>query len=191
MKNAILLGSNSDIGKELAIRLRRDGWSVWGWARGGNLSLYPRWNLIICAIGTLKPVSRFFDIGFDGWREGFESNVIEPLRLVHGLYSTREENAAICFFGGTNPFKSSPRYTAYSTAKAALRMATRDIAAECPELRVFMLDTGVVKTKIHQEPVNRDTYTSHDQIYGALTKCLKAPKAMVSGFPFYVPNVCR
>jgi NAD(P)-dependent dehydrogenase (short-subunit alcohol dehydrogenase family) len=189
--NAILLGSNSDIGRELSSRLHKDGWSVWGWSRGCNIAMYPSWSLLICAIGTLKPVNKFFDIGFDAWRDGFESNVLEPLRLVHALYPTRTENAAICFFGGTNPFKANPRYSAYASSKAALRMATRDIAAEYPELRIFMLDTGVVDTKIHQEPHNRTETTSHDQIHGTLMKCLAAPKVNVSGLSFYVPNICR
>lgn len=187
--NAILLGARSDIGLEMAQRLTADGWTVWGWNRDTRMDMLPpKWDLIICAIGTLKPVGRFFDLGWADWQDGFESNVLAPLRLVHALYPKREENASICFFGGTNPYKANPRYSAYASAKAALRMAVRDIGAEYPDLRVFMLDTGYVKTKIHVEPNDRTESTSHDQIYTVLQKCLTHPISRVSGFSFFVPN---
>lgn len=187
--NAIILGGKSDIAMELAARLHVDGWTVWNWQRGQSLENFPQWSLLICAIGTLKPVGKFFEQDWAAWREGFQSNVLEPLRLVHSLYEKREPDASICFFGGTNPFKANPRYSAYSSAKAALRIAVRDIAAECPHLRVFLLDTGVVPTKIHVEPVGRSSYTTHEQIYTALQRCLKAKITNVSGHFFYVPNI--
>lgn len=200
MSSAILLGSRSEIGLEIAKRLRSDGWTVWGWDRGQLLKMLPPWDLILCAIGTLRPVGQFFDLGWDEWKAGFESNVLEPLRLVHELFETREPNASICFFGGTNPHTSNPNYSSYASAKAALRMATRDIAAEYPGLKVFLLDTGFVQTKIHKptieagvknERLERGGGTSHEQIYECLQRILKSDVRRVSGHPFFVPNVVR
>lgn len=185
--NAIILGAKSDIGLEIGKRLKADGWTVWGWSRDSNVEMLPSWSLIVCAIGTLKPIGNFFDTPWIDWCEGFSSNVLLPLGLIHSLYAKREPDASICFFGGTNPYKANLRYSAYASAKAALRMATRDIAAET-DMRVFMLDTGYVKTKIHQEPNDRTESTSHDQIYAVLQKCLKAPKVNVTGMSFYVPR---
>jgi NAD(P)-dependent dehydrogenase (short-subunit alcohol dehydrogenase family) len=190
MPNCILLGSNSDIGSEIATRLEADEWTVFRWKRGDSLENAPKWDLIICAIGTLKPVGKFFETSWMDWLTGFSSNVLIPLRLVHSLYSLRNENAAVCFFGGTNPYKANPKYSGYAAAKAALRMSVRDLAAET-DLRVFMLDTGVVKTKIHVEPVERDVYTTHDEIYHVLKKCLTVPKEKVTGLFFFVPNCTR
>lgn len=198
--NAILLGSRSDIGLEIAKRLKGDGWTVWGWDRGQPVKMLPPWDLIICAIGSIKPIGKFFDLGFGDWKQGFEANVFEPLRLVYELYPTRNENSAIIFFGGTNPYKSNAYYSSYAASKAALRMATRDIAAEYEDLKVVMLDTGFVQTKIHKatiesgvpnERLERGGGTTHDQIYTVVKKIIRADIRRVSGHPFFVPNCCK
>jgi NAD(P)-dependent dehydrogenase (short-subunit alcohol dehydrogenase family) len=188
--NCVLLGAKSDIGAEIGKRLTADGWSVWGWARGDSLEGAPKWDLIVCAIGSLKPIGNFFDTEWLEWHAGFNCNVMVPLRLIHSLYHLRNPEASVCVFGGTNPFKHNPRYSAYASSKAALRMAVRDISSET-DLRIFMLDTGYVKTKIHQEPNDRTESTSHEDIYTVLQKCLKVPKVNVTGQSFYVPNCSR
>jgi NAD(P)-dependent dehydrogenase (short-subunit alcohol dehydrogenase family) len=162
--------------------------------------MLPQWNLIICAIGTLKPVGKFFEQEWGSWKAGFESNVLEPLRLVHELYPFRQENPTIVFFGGTNPYKSNANYSGYASAKAALRMMTRDIAAEYEDLKVVLMDTGFVQTKIHKPTIEAGVKnerlemgggTTHDEIYTVLNKLLKADKRKVSGHPFFVPNCCK
>jgi NAD(P)-dependent dehydrogenase (short-subunit alcohol dehydrogenase family) len=195
--NCVILGASSDIAKELAARLQADGWTIYPVPRNGVIPNV-RWDLVIVAIGTLAPVKKFFECDLEKWREGFEVNAILPLAAVHMLYKTRAENAAICFFGGTNPYKASPYYSAYASAKAALRMAVRDLAAEEKELRIFMLDTGFVQTKIHKPTIESGIYnerlaqgggTPHEQIYAALQKCLRSPIANISGHYFYVPHI--
>lgn len=197
--NAILLGARSDIGKELAKRLHADGWTVWAWDRGHDAKMLPPWDLLIVAVGTLKPVAKFFDANWDDWRAGFESNALLPLQLVHALYPKRNANAGVLFFGGTNPYKANPHYSAYAAAKAALRMAVRDIGCEYQDLRVWMLDTGMVRTKIHEPTIEAGIYnerlertgdeTTHDMIYTALKKCLSNPIGKVRGNFFFVPHI--
>ena len=195
--NCVILGASSDIAKELATRLQTDGWMIHPVYRGGRLPS-AKWDLILVAIGTLAPVGKFFDMAFTTWEEGFNANVMLPLALVHTLYEQRNEGAAICFFGGTNPYKANPHYSAYAAAKAALRMAVRDLGAEYPELRTFMLDTGFVQTKIHKPTIESGIHnerlaqgggTPHEQIYAALKKCMEAPIANITGNYFFAPHI--
>jgi NAD(P)-dependent dehydrogenase (short-subunit alcohol dehydrogenase family) len=195
--NAILLGAGSDIAQGLRKNLEVDGWTIYPVSRGDALPQV-KWNLLIVAIGTLAPVAKFFDVPWEKWEEGFNVNAMLPLALVHALYKTRAENASICFFGGTNPYKANPHYSAYAASKAALRMAVRDIGAEYPELRTFMLDTGFVQTKIHRPTIEagipnarlaQGGGTAHEQIYAALRKCIKSPIDSVRGHYFFAPHI--
>lgn len=187
MPNCILLGARSDIGRALTQRLALDGWAIHTWDRRQQLRHLPVWDLLLCAIGTLEPVGTFRDTPWQEWANGFTSNVLTPLKLLRALYRRQALNASVCFFGGTNPAKASPEYSAYAAAKAALRMAVRDLAAEDDGLRIFMLDPGIVRTKIHTASCTYRPSNSHaGMIYEALCMCMASPEA--HGRAYYVPE---
>lgn len=196
--NALLLGANSTIGLELAKRLRADGWQVWGWRRGGPLSMLPEWDLAIVAMGQVAPVGHWADQDPDEWESAVQSNVLLPVRMLRELWSRRLTPAAVCFMAGSNPNKVLENYTAYSVGKMALLKACEHMDAESPDTKFFALAPGFVNTKIHtasleagvknerlERGLREGDGTPYDDIYGCLKWCLEQPKEIIGG-----RNIC-
>jgi len=122
MKTAFILGLTSDIGRELAIRLVRDSWSVFGTHRPGTgptglppgCRLLPcdlaapgsgqqliagccklglQWDLLVVAAGTEEPIGDFWSCDADAWETGLNINALAPLQVVRGLYALRRPDA--------------------------------------------------------------------------------------------------
>jgi len=118
MKTAFILGLTSDIGRELAIRFVRDGWTVVGTQRpGADINGLPqvcqllpcdlsdpnaeqelivrcgrlglRWDFLVIAAGTEEPIGDFWKTNADDWDKGIQINALAPLRVVRGLYPMR------------------------------------------------------------------------------------------------------
>ena len=198
MPNAVIAGAGSEIGQGIAQHLRADGWTTHEIRR--NLEWTPQpWDLALFCFGSLEPVANFFETYEATWQAAFEPNLFLPLRALRLLYPHRNSGTARVRFGGTNPFKSNPYYSAYAASKSALRMAVKDIGTEAQDLRIFMLDTGMVRTKIHEATIAAGIYnerlertdgeTSHDMIYAGLKKCLANPIGKIRGNFFFIPHI--
>lgn len=121
MKTVFILGLTSDIGRELAQRFHRNGWSIVGTHRpNADLSELPpdtrlhtcdladpaaaallgkichaaslRWNLLVVAAGTEEPIGEFWSCKADEWDTGIAVNALAPLRVVRDLYPLRVAN---------------------------------------------------------------------------------------------------
>lgn len=139
IKRLMIVGRGSDIAKAMRERFIRDGWLISG--------VGDRWDLALFARGTLEPIGRFVDCDPECWEESIAVNALQPLRDFRALLPSANHNASAVFFGGTNPSKAAPTYSAYASAKALLREAVKTIKAE--GFNAVMLDPGVVRTKIH------------------------------------------
>lgn len=111
------------------------------------------WDLFVSCVGQLAPVGPFFGCDFDAWAESVETNSIAQLRALHAAYPMRKAGGIshVVFFagGGTNnPFRS---YSAYCVGKIALIKMCELLDDENPDLNVFILGTGWVRTKIHAQ----------------------------------------
>ena len=95
--SVIVLGSRSDICKDLVERFARDDWQISGWHRDSPLPLMP-WDLIVVGIGVLDPIGKFFDTGADEWEQNVDTNALLPLRLLRRLWKYRRPGASVCFF---------------------------------------------------------------------------------------------
>ena len=142
LRECLIVGAGSDIAKELRTRLERDGWRV-------TTDMSARWDLAIFSRGTLEPIGRFVDCSLQDWEDSIVVNALQPLRDFRLIYHNRKMGATAVFFGGTNPTKDAPTYSAYAAAKALLREAVKNIAAEHNDIKAVMIDPGVVRTKIH------------------------------------------
>ena len=81
----------------------------------------------------------------------YETNVVAPLALTQLLLATLRaagghgaEHQLGCRGGGV------PRWGGYGSAKAALDQLTAVLGAEEPELRVYAVDPGDMRTEMHQ-----------------------------------------
>lgn len=209
MKKAIILGANSDIGKELAARLILDGWDLSFHTRNEPLDVSFKWDLVVCCIGVLDPIGKFFDIYSPRWEANVDTNVLLPLRLLRLIWPNHNPGASVCFFSGAGTSNSAKTYSAYSASKMMLYKMTELLDDEEPEVKFFILGPGMVRTKIQQqtllsgdradnfERVNKfmsegdklhGTGTPHERIYECLKWCISLPKEVIGGRNVYVPD---
>lgn len=152
MKTAVIVGSGSEIAQNIGQRLKRDGWYVRGCAHDDVV--YANWDLLLLAMGQMKPIGKFFDIFMGEWVEGIEANGMLPLRTLRCMWSFRNKDAHVVFFGGPNMSKSSETYSAYRCGKAILEAIVPTLNAEYSECKFHVLHPGVVATKIHQQTID-------------------------------------
>ncbi len=209
MKNVVILGSNSDIGKELAARFKRDGWGIYSYYRDHGNFPAAGWDLIVCCIGVLNPIGNFFQTDQKEWESGVDANTLLPLRLIRMLWRMRRPGASVCFFSGAGTSNSAKTYSAYSASKMMLYKMTELLDDEEPDTKFFILGPGMVRTKIQQQTLAagdkaanfervskfmtdgdqlHGTGTSHDRIYDCLNWCLTLPKETIGGRNIYVPD---
>jgi len=112
-----------------------------------------RWDIFISCVGQLAPVGTFFSTDFEDWAISVETNSVAQLRALHAAHPFRrtDRTCHVVFFagGGTNnPFRS---YSAYCLGKIALIKMCELLDDENPDLNVFIVGTGWVRTKIHEQ----------------------------------------
>lgn len=128
-----------------------------------------RWDLFLSSVGTMEPIGPFFDTKFGDWERSISINALGQLHMLHALYPHRRSGvtADVMFFagGGTNnPFTN---YSAYAASKIFLIKMAELLDDEAPDLNVFVLGPGYVRTKIHEE-----TLRSAERAGGNLDKTL-------------------
>jgi NAD(P)-dependent dehydrogenase (short-subunit alcohol dehydrogenase family) len=111
------------------------------------------WNVFISCVGQLAPVGLFFENDFEQWAASVETNSVAQLRALHAAHPFRAKGDVchVVFFagGGTNnPFRS---YSAYCLGKVSLIKMCELLDDENPDLNVFIVGTGWVRTKIHEQ----------------------------------------
>jgi short-subunit dehydrogenase len=114
-----------------------------------------RWRIFISCVGQLSPVGLFFENDFESWAQSVEVNGVAQLRALHAARPFQREGLChVVFFagGGTNnPFRY---YSAYCLGKIALIKMCELLDDENPDLNVFIVGTGWVRTKIHEQTIS-------------------------------------
>jgi NAD(P)-dependent dehydrogenase (short-subunit alcohol dehydrogenase family) len=96
----------------------------------------------------LPPLERY---PLDGLEELYRVNVLAPLRLIQlalPLLSPRGAILNITSDAAVEPYEG---WGGYGSSKAALEQLTRVLGAERPELRVYAVDPGDMRTRMHQD----------------------------------------
>lgn len=208
-RNAIILGANSDIGKEISKRLMKDGWNIFSVYRDSGEWPIGGWDLVVCCIGVLNPIGKFFETDQNEWESNVESNTLIPLRQLRWIWRDKRPNASVCFFSGAGTSNSARTYSAYSAAKIMLYKMTELLDDEEPDCKFFILGPGMVRTKIQEQTLRagskadnfervskfmsdgdklHGTGTSHDRIFDCLKWCISLPKEVIGGRNIYVPD---
>ena len=81
----------------------------------------------------------------------FEVNALAPLRLIQLALPRLGPGAVIVNVTSDAAVEPYPGWGGYGSAKAALEQLTRVLGAEHPELRVYALDPGDMRTRMHQD----------------------------------------
>ena len=86
----------------------------------------------------------------DLWRV-YDVNVFAPLRLTQLLDPHLNEGARVIAVTSDAAVEDYPGWGGYGSSKSALEQMFAVLAAERPDLRVYRVDPGDMRTRMHQE----------------------------------------
>jgi NAD(P)-dependent dehydrogenase (short-subunit alcohol dehydrogenase family) len=98
-----------------------------------------------------SPLPALADLAPEALEEILRANVVGPLGLIRLALPRMREGARIVNVtsdAGVEPYEG---WGGYGSSKAALDQLTRILAAERPDLRVYSVDPGDMRTRMHQD----------------------------------------
>jgi NAD(P)-dependent dehydrogenase (short-subunit alcohol dehydrogenase family) len=113
-----------------------------------------RLDLLVNNAGTLgaSPLPALADYPVDELRSAFEVNVIAPIALTQLLLPLlRASGGAVLNITSDAAVEAYAGWGGYGAAKAALEQASNVLAAEESTLRVWWVDPGDMRTRMHQD----------------------------------------
>jgi NAD(P)-dependent dehydrogenase (short-subunit alcohol dehydrogenase family) len=99
----------------------------------------------------LSPMPPVLDHPVEVLRRIYEVNVFAPLGLTHRLLPHLREGAAVVAVTSDAAVQAYEGWGGYGSSKAALEHAFAVVAVEHPELRVYRVDPGEMRTQMYQE----------------------------------------
>jgi NAD(P)-dependent dehydrogenase (short-subunit alcohol dehydrogenase family) len=178
---AIITGASRGLGLALATGLSEAGWRLVVDARtpadltaaaewiGGDVVAVPGdvrdpahraallehgADLLVNNAGVLgpSPQPRLASYPLDALREVYEVNVLAPLALTQlALPVLRSREGAVVNVTSDAAVEPYEGWGGYGSAKAAVEQASAVLAAEEPAVRVWWVDPGDLRTRMHQE----------------------------------------
>jgi NAD(P)-dependent dehydrogenase (short-subunit alcohol dehydrogenase family) len=98
-----------------------------------------------------SPQPALADYPLDELRRVYEVNVVAPLALVQLALPRLAPGAAILDVTSDAAVEPYERWGGYGSSKAALEQLTAILGVEQPDLRVYAVDPGDMRTQMHQE----------------------------------------
>ncbi|MGW0736118.1 SDR family NAD(P)-dependent oxidoreductase [Streptomyces sp. NPDC002851] len=130
------------------------------------------------ALGA-EPLVRLAELSLDGLRQALETNVVAALALVReALPLLRAAGAgAVLNLSSDAAVEAYETWGGYGASKAALDQLSAVLAVEEPDLRVWAVDPGDMRTDLYRAAVPLDNHDDHDA-YSARP----LPASVVPGF---------
>ena len=98
-----------------------------------------------------SPLPALAEYPLDDLRRVYEVNVTAPLGLIQLALPHVTEGGRILNITSDAAVEAYAGWGGYGSSKAALEQLTNILAAEHPELRVYAVDPGDMRTQMHQE----------------------------------------
>ncbi len=98
-----------------------------------------------------SPQPALLDYPLDVLEDVYRKNVISPLALVQALGPELKQGARIINVTSDAALEPYEGWGGYGSSKAALEQLSNILAAENPHLRVYRVDPGDMRTRMHQE----------------------------------------
>jgi NAD(P)-dependent dehydrogenase (short-subunit alcohol dehydrogenase family) len=97
-----------------------------------------------------SPQPELLDYPLETLIEVYLANVVAPLGVIQALRSDLKTGARIVNVTSDAGVTSYPGWGGYGSSKAALELLSSVLAVEHPELRVYWVDPGDMRTDMHQ-----------------------------------------
>jgi len=116
------------------------------------LKKFGRMDVLVNAAGIYGPIGPLVENDMEQWAKAIEINLLGTVYSMHAVLphmTARRKGVVINFSGGVAVFPV-PRFSAYSTSKAAVVRLTETVAEEVKELgiRVNAIAPGAVNTRL-------------------------------------------
>ncbi|MEJ7814641.1 MAG: SDR family oxidoreductase [Rubrobacter sp.] len=98
-----------------------------------------------------SPQPDLLDYPLDVLEQVYRKNVISPLALIQDLSTELKPQARIINVTSDAAVEPYEGWGGYGSSKAALEQLSNILAAENPGLRVYRVDPGDMRTRMHQE----------------------------------------
>ena len=98
-----------------------------------------------------SPQPDLLDYPLDVLEEVYRKNVVSPLALIQTLGPELKQGARIINVTSDAAIEPYEGWGGYGSSKAALEQLSNILAAENPQLRVYRVDPGDMRTRMHQE----------------------------------------
>jgi NAD(P)-dependent dehydrogenase (short-subunit alcohol dehydrogenase family) len=111
-------------------------------------------RLLVNNASTLgaSPLPTFADLDPATYRRVLEVNLVAPLALTAALLpQLRRHSGVVLNLTSDASVEAYETWGGYGSAKAGLDHASRVLAAEEPRLRVYAVDPGDMRTRMHQD----------------------------------------
>ena len=99
----------------------------------------------------VSPLPALLDYPIEALEAVFHANVIAPLALLQAVRDQLKPGARIINVTSDAGVEAYPGWGGYGASKAALEQLSNVLAAERPDLRVYWVDPGDMRTQMHQE----------------------------------------
>src|SRR5215204_2441888 len=98
-----------------------------------------------------SPQPDLLDYPLDMFEQVYRTNVVSPLALIQALNNELKPLARIINVTSDAAVEPYEGWGGYGSSKAALEQLSNILAAENPDLRVYRVDPGDMRTQMHQE----------------------------------------
>ena len=98
-----------------------------------------------------SPMPRLVDYPLAAWRDLYEIDVVAPLALLQLAVPRLVAGGQVVSISSDAAVEGYEGWGGYGSAKAALDQLTRVLAAEHPDLAVYRVDPGDMRTQMHQD----------------------------------------
>lgn len=112
-------------------------------------------DLLVNNAGSLgpAPLPALADAPLDGVRDAFDANLVAPLALIQEAAALLEgsERPIVVNVTSDASVEAYEGWGVYGATKAALDQVSRVLAAERPRWKVWAVDPGDMRTRMHQD----------------------------------------
>jgi NAD(P)-dependent dehydrogenase (short-subunit alcohol dehydrogenase family) len=98
-----------------------------------------------------SPLPQVTDLAPEAFEEILRTNVVGPLGVIQLALPHMREGGRIVNVTSDAAVEPYEGWGGYGSSKAALEQLTRILAAERPDLRVYAVDPGDMRTRMHQD----------------------------------------